>query len=437
MFTSCRALAQAAPELVAPAKSPQKTPGKSDQSMKIPGISAFVLVAALATTTSGQVKSVAAANKQPDSKPAGTSQSPAGATRARTFGQEPKTPASTENVGTDKLQSRARPGFNNHTETPKTRSVDANSAATLNGSAPGARTLQIASASPGHTSLRPAVSTVSNFSKATGATALISSTAPSVNVAAAATSTSVTAATNVYRVGVRDVLDIQLKDNSSRDSTLFTVLDGGLLEYPFAGGAIPVAGLTTGEIATLLRQRIKIFDNPAVTVNVRDYASHAVTVSGFVAAPGTKTLRREAVPLYTLLAEALILPEAARATITRSGHAPIVVDLKDANLSATPVVPGDAIKVSGLPAGPTEFFFIGGQINSPGQKPYSAGLTLTQAILASGGASASAGSKVRVSRQGANGLLVAEDYNLRKILNGKLPDPVLQKGDRIEVTDSN
>lgn len=397
--------------------------------MKIPGISAFVLVAALATTASGQVKSVAAANKQPDSKPAGTNRSPAGATRARTFGQEARTPASTENVGADKLQSRARPGFNNHTETPRPRSVDANTPATLNGGAPPARTPQSASAAPGHTSLRPVVSNVSavtNLSKGAAAT-------PPVNVAAVTTSPSVTAATNVYRVGVRDVLDIQLKDNSSRDSTLFTVLDGGLLEYPFAGGPIPVAGLTTGEIATRLRQRIKIFDNPAVTVSVRDYASHAVTVSGFVAAPGTKTLRREAVPLYAILAEALILPEAARATITRAGRAPIVVDLKDANLSATPVVPGDAIKVSGVPPGPTEFFFIGGQINSPGQKPYSAGLTLTQAILASGGTSASAGSKVRVSRQGANGLLVAEDYNLRKILNGKLPDPVLQKGDRIDV----
>jgi protein involved in polysaccharide export with SLBB domain len=401
--------------------------------MKSLGISAFVLVATLATTTSGQVKSVAAANKQPDSKPVVATQNPAGATRARSLGQPAKTSASTEKDETDKLQSRARPGFNNHTETPRPRSVDANSPATLNGGSPAARMLQ--SATTGHTSLRPApvanVSAVSNLSKVTAPPA------PPVNLAAVTTSPSVTAATNVYRVGVRDVLDVQLKDNSSRDSTLFTVLDGGLLEYPFAGGPIPVAGLTTGEIATLLRQRIKIFDNPSVTVNVRDYASHAVTVSGFVAAPGTKTLRREAVPLYAILAEALILPEAGRATITRSGSSPIVVDLKDANLSATPVVPGDAIKVSGMPAGPTEFFFIGGQINSPGQKPYTAGLTLTQAILASGGASATAGSKVRVSRQGADGLLVADDYNLRKILNGKLPDPVLQKGDRIEVTNSN
>ena len=65
-----------------------------------------------------------------------------------------------------------------------------------------------------------------------------------------------------------------------------------------------VVGLTTSEIAAMLRQRIKIFDNPSVAVTIRDYASHAVTISGFVAAPGTKMLRREAVPLYTVLAEA-------------------------------------------------------------------------------------------------------------------------------------
>jgi polysaccharide biosynthesis/export protein len=233
------------------------------------------------------------------------------------------------------------------------------------------------------------------------------------------------------------VLDIQLAENSSSSSTLFTVLDGGLLEYPLAGNPIAVVGLTTPEIAALLRQRIKIFDNPTVAVNVRDYASHAVTVTGFVAAPGVKTLRREAVPLYALLAEASALPEAAQATITREGRQPIVIDLKDSNLSSTLVVPGDSIKVSGMPAGPTEFFFIGGEINAPGQKPYHAGLTLTQAVLASGGTKTNAGSKVRVSRQGADGRLIAEEYNLRKIQSGKTPDPVLQKDDRIEVSSAN
>jgi protein involved in polysaccharide export with SLBB domain len=246
-----------------------------------------------------------------------------------------------------------------------------------------------------------------------------------------------TASTQVYRVGVRDVLDIQLADLPGNNSTLFTVLEDGAVDYPLAGNPIVVDGMTTAEIAALLKQRIKIFDNPAVAVNVRDYASHAVTISGFVAAPGTKILRREAMPLYAMLAEALVLPEAACATLIRPGHAPIVVDLKDASLSATLVLPDDVIKVSGPPAAPTEFYFVGGEISSPGQKPFHAGLTLTQAILASGGTNPSTGSKVKVSRQGTDGRLSTEEFNLRKIQSGKTPDPFLQNGDRIEVTTAN
>ena len=261
--------------------------------------------------------------------------------------------------------------------------------------------------------------------------------ASSNTVANVSAATNPAVSSQIYRVGVRDVLDIQLTNNTSSSSTLFTVLEGGLLEYPFAGDPIVVAGLTTSQIAALLRQRIKIFDNPTVAVHVRDYASHAVTVSGFVAAPGTRTLRREAVPLYTILAETQVLPEAVRATVIRQGQAPFIVDLKNANLSSTLVVAGDAIKVSGMSAGPTEFFFIGGEIVSPGQKSYHPGLTLTQAILASGGTSTSAGSRVRVSRQRADGKLATEEYNLRNIQTGKTPDPALQKGDRIEVTNAN
>ena len=388
--------------------------------MKSLGISAFFLVAVLATATFGQAKSVAT-NKPPTPNPA--AQNPS-TTRVRVLGQGLKTAAPTAKVtGAERLKAHAASDFNNRTS----------------------RT------SSGHTGLKPA-----NFGK--GNSTIAPTTNPSApnagvtvplnagetapanagaRVTSAPVATAALAASQVYRVGVRDVLDIQLSEHSGRSSTLFTVLEGGMLEYPFAGGPIPVTGLTTTEIAAVLRQRIKIFDNPTVNVNVRDYASHAVTVNGFVAAPGTKTLRREAVPLYAILAESLVLPEAARATITRQGSAPIVIDLTDANLSATLVVPGDAIKVSGLPAGPTEFFFIGGEIKSPGQKAFTAGLTLTQAIMASGGTSAGAGSKVKVSREGADRLLVTEEYNLRKILSGKLPDPLLQKGDRIEVTDAN
>lgn len=239
--------------------------------------------------------------------------------------------------------------------------------------------------------------------------------------------------TEIYRVGIGDVLDVHLTQSPGDRSTLFTVLAGGVLDYPLIRNPIPVAGLTTADIAARLRQEIKIFDKPDFVVAVRDYASHNVTVNGLVTAPGIKRLRREAVPLYVVISQSLPLVEAARAKIVRTGVPAITVDLSDAKASSILVIPGDVIRVSGIPPGPTEFFFVGGEVTAPGQKPYHAGLTLTQAILASGGLTKIAGTEVRISRQTMNGRLVTTEYNLGKIHTGEAPDPVLQKDDRLEI----
>ena len=379
--------------------------------MKKLALAVPTLIAVLAITSSGQVKSVSAANNQTASKPSATSQSPSNASRVRVLGPEtaPGAPAgSLGSSGTSKTP--AKTDFNNHSETLRVRrtSQPTENAEPVTGSPNGKK---------------PDFPDTGSF---VGGPSPIPSA-----------SNALMASTQIYRIGPNDVLDIQLAGNPSRKSTLFTVLDKGLLEYPLAGDPIPVAGMTTTEIAAVLRQRIKIFENPSVNVSVRDFASHTVTITGFVAAPGTKALRREAVPLYAMLAEVSALPEAARATIIRQGRQPMVLDLKDPNHSSTLVVPGDVIKVLGAAPPPTEFFFVGEGVNSPGQKPYHAGLTLTQAILASGGVRITAGSKVRISRQRADGRLANEDYDLRKIQSGKIPDPPLEKGDRIEVIGNN
>ncbi|HEX8136590.1 MAG TPA: polysaccharide biosynthesis/export family protein [Pyrinomonadaceae bacterium] len=264
-------------------------------------------------------------------------------------------------------------------------------------------------------------------------------TSPSQAAAAATTTTTATPVapavlTNIYRVGVGDVLDIRLLNANRSESTLFTVMEGGLLEYPLAGDPVQVAGKTAEEISTALVSKIKIYEKPQVVVSVRQYASHSVIVTGLVFDPGTKALRREAVPLYVLLAEAQPRPEAAQATIRRTGSPVITVDLSDATASATLVYPGDVVTLAVAPPKPPQFYFIGGQIHNPGQKDFHAGITLTQAILASGGVSRFAGSKVKVSRQGPDGRLVATEYNLKQIENGKVPDPLLQPGDRVEIT---
>src|SRR5829696_8863879 len=51
--------------------------------------------------------------------------------------------------------------------------------------------------------------------------------------------------TEIYRVGVGDVLDIRLINSPTNRSTLFTVMPGGVIDLPIAGGAITVDGLTT------------------------------------------------------------------------------------------------------------------------------------------------------------------------------------------------
>ena len=261
-----------------------------------------------------------------------------------------------------------------------------------------------------------------------------SKTRPRNSVVTAGTiASSSTALSQIYRVGVGDVLDVQLVDMPSAKSTLFTVLEGGLLDYPLSNAPVPVAGLTAEEIATQLRARIKVLDNPRVVVKVRDYSSHSVIVTGFVFDPGAKFLRREAMPLFVVLAEAQPRPEAVSATILRGGVPVINIDLKDQNSVAMLVVPGDLIKVSGPAAEPAGFFYTGGALSSPGQKAFYNGLTLTQAILASGGVTRAAGNRVKVSRQRADGRLNTTEYNLRQIQEGKTPDPALQRGDRITV----
>jgi protein involved in polysaccharide export with SLBB domain len=255
----------------------------------------------------------------------------------------------------------------------------------------------------------------------------------SSSTAATMTASSAPLPTSIYRIGVGDVLDIRLLNTSSRESTLFTVMSGGLLEYPLAGAPLQVAGMTTEEVVARLASSVKVYDNPQFVVSVREYASHSIIITGLVSNSGPRILRREAMPLYVVLAEAQPHPEAARVTIMRAGTPNMTVDLADSAATSTLVQAGDVIKVMAAPPAQPQFYFIGGQVSAPGQKDFHAGLTLTQAILASGGISRFANSKVKVSRQGADGRLAMTEYNLKQIEEGKVPDPTLQPGDRIEV----
>ncbi len=240
--------------------------------------------------------------------------------------------------------------------------------------------------------------------------------------------------TSIYNVGIGDVLDVHLANLPTRGSTLFTVMKDGTLEYPLVSGPLSVAGLTTDEIANLLSAQIKVISSAQVSVTVRDFASHAVVVSGLVDSPGRKTLRRDAMPLYTVLAQSLVRPEATIATITRGGKESEPINLKDEQEMSKLVVAGDIIKVGVPDTSSKQFLYVGGEVTSPGEKVFRQGMTLTQALLSAGGAARGPKTTIKVSRLNDRGFLSTTEYNLRSIEDGKTQDPLLEAGDRIEVS---
>jgi polysaccharide export outer membrane protein len=240
------------------------------------------------------------------------------------------------------------------------------------------------------------------------------------------------ALTKIYRVGPNDVLDIRVNDDASQ-STLFTITPSGLLEHPMLSEPLAAGGLTTDEISSRLASEIKrraLMDNPKVTVGVRDYASHTILVSGLVKDSGTKILRREAIPLYVVVADAQPLPEAARVTVLRNeSNQTFEVELAESSEMNLLVRAGDVIT---LHPNVTQFVYIGGEVKLPGEKTYRRGLTLTQAIIAAGGVTPKA-KEASLGRDDGKGFLVVTRYKLKEIESGKVQDPVVKPGDRITI----
>ena len=243
------------------------------------------------------------------------------------------------------------------------------------------------------------------------------------------------ALTKIYKVGPSDVLDIRINDSSPPQSTLFTVTPSGFLEHPLLVEPLHVGGLTVDEIRARLESELKrraLIENPKVSVGIRDYASHTILVSGLVKDSGTKILRREAIPLYVVIADAQPLPEAARITVVRNeSNQTFEIELGHATDMNLLVRPGDVITL--LP-NVTQFVYIAGEVKLPGEKTYRRGLTLTQALIAAGGVTPKA-KEARLGRDDGKGFLVVTRYKLKEIESGKVQDPLVKPGDRITIRD--
>ncbi|HWS90350.1 MAG TPA: tetratricopeptide repeat protein [Pyrinomonadaceae bacterium] len=238
--------------------------------------------------------------------------------------------------------------------------------------------------------------------------------------------------TAVYRIGPGDVLDVRLPGAGARRAATYEVTPSGLLDHPALREPVAVAGLTTEEVGARLASALGLrTPNAEVAVGVSEYRSHAIIVGGMVKDGGTKILQREGVPLYVIVAYAQPLPGAGQAVIvSRATASETAVDLTDSEGMKTLVRQGDVVT---LRARPRQFVYVAGAVREPGQREFHAGLTLTQALLAAGGATSPNAAVVNVTRQAADGKLSTSRYVLAEIKSGRTPDPTLRPGDRVEV----
>ncbi len=238
--------------------------------------------------------------------------------------------------------------------------------------------------------------------------------------------------TEFYKVGPGDVLYVSLQGSKSN---YYTVLHDGSIDYPLAGGVIKVSGLSVGAIEDLLRTRVRLYENPEVTVNVREYASHRIDVLGMVGISGKHYLQREALPLFVIRAQSLAESGADIAVLRRANGEELTFKVGTPEFDAALVYAGDVVEFTSSASrhSRTGFIFVGGYVDRVGRIDFFKGITLTQAIFAAGGVTGNKGNIVTVRRNNDRGFLESKTYKLSEIRTGAAVDPVLEAGDLIEV----
>jgi polysaccharide biosynthesis/export protein len=265
-----------------------------------------------------------------------------------------------------------------------------------------------------------------------------------INNALSAAALQTPSASPDYRLGPEDLLEITLYNipqgeaSATPRQTEVRVSQEGKISLPLLGD-VEVAGLTTSGLEQLLRGRYDPYlHHPLVGVQVREYRSQLVTVTGAVRNPvvyqltGPKTL-------IDLLTIAGGLSERAGGQVHlfrqgAEGRQSYVVDLlalaSNPGLVNMPVHAGDVITVQ--QAGT---FFVDGAVARAGSYPLTRPYTLTQALSVAGGVNRELASYSELAiyrrRNGAEAQMIPAD--LSAIWDGKATDPAIEPDDVIVV----
>jgi polysaccharide biosynthesis/export protein len=247
-----------------------------------------------------------------------------------------------------------------------------------------------------------------------------------------------------YRLGPEDLLQITLFNIPQAEvgvtprQTEVRVSQEGKISMPLLGD-VEVAGLTPSGLEQLLRGRYNQYlHNPQVGVQVKEFRSQPVTVTGAVRNPVVYQLTSPKT-LIDLLAVAGGINEQAGGQVHLyrqgpEGRQSYVIDLlalaNNPGLVNMPVQAGDIINVQ--QAG---MFYVDGAVRNPSSYALSRPYTLTQALSVAGGVNRELAdySGVMIYRQRNGGEAQMIPVDLSAIWNGKANDPGIEANDVIVV----
>jgi len=233
-----------------------------------------------------------------------------------------------------------------------------------------------------------------------------------------------------YVIGPQDQLAITVYDEPNLTNR-YRVDDGGFVSFPLIS-RIAAAGLTIAEFEDRLRATLAngYIRNPQVRVDVEQYRSRSVVVTGAVRAPQKLTMTGSSMTLLDALAlagsptaeasnEVIVTRRRANAT-TPDDVDEIRVNRRDLELgrSGREVVlrDGDVVNVPNA-----QRFYVDGHVRSPGPFVLDPGMTVQQAIALAGGLS---------ERGSDRGIVV------RRLVKGKMTDVDVKLDDKVQAGDT-
>jgi polysaccharide export outer membrane protein len=232
---------------------------------------------------------------------------------------------------------------------------------------------------------------------------------PAMATQAAAPAVAAADASEAYRVGPGDVLEIEVAQHPEL-ARIATVQPGGTLRLP-AAGELEVSGLTAPEIARRCAAALAAGGGALdVSVRVREHQSQFVWVRGAVARPGRKPLRGGTRLVDALLESGGFTPAAsgeliverpsafddgARERRLRLGAQPGPAELEALALR---LAPGDVVT-----AATQRWVTVKGAVRRPGRYPLADGATAAVLVDAAGGALRGSAAQALVLRQDASG----------------------------------